>query len=81
MNLSFCNQPSGPKLGELIWGRMPGFSYWPCFVTKSPDGEHRRDKGSAGRVEFHVQVVYPGTVSIVTLGQMVTSISVLQLER
>ena len=45
-----------PKLGSLVWGRMRGFSYWPCFITKSPGGEYKRDHGtSTKRVEYHAQ--------------------------
>ena len=45
-----------PKLGSLVWGRMRGFSYWPCFITKSPRGEYKRDHGaSTKRVEYHAQ--------------------------
>lgn len=45
-----------PKLGSLAWGRMRGFSYWPCFITKSPGGEYKRDHGpSTKRVEYHAQ--------------------------
>ena len=45
-----------PKLGSLVWGRMRGFSYWPCFITKSSSGEYKRDHGaSTKRVEYHAQ--------------------------
>ena len=45
-----------PKLGSLVWGRMKGFSYWPCFITKSPGGQFRRGHGiSAKRMEYHAQ--------------------------
>lgn len=45
-----------PKLGSLVWGRMRGFSYWPCFITKSRSGQFKRDHGlSAKRVEYHAQ--------------------------
>ena len=46
-------QPELPKLGSLIWGRLPGFPYWPCFVTRSPENEYKRDFGK--RSEYHVQ--------------------------
>lgn len=42
-----------PLLGSLIWGRMSGFPYWPCFVTKGPDGDIKRVFGK--RVEYHAQ--------------------------
>ncbi len=45
-----------PKLGSLVWGRMKGFPYWPCFITKNPDGEFKRDFGfNNKRVEYHAQ--------------------------
>merc|ERR1712223_1985806 len=45
-----------PKLGGLVWGRMPGFPYWPCFVTKCPDtGEYRRMYDASRRCDYHVQ--------------------------
>ena len=44
-----------PKLGSLIWGRMAGFPYWPCFVTQSPEGEFRKDHAKRGGINFHVQ--------------------------
>ena len=43
-----------PKEGDLAWGRMPSFPYWPCFVTKCPTGEYKR-KGHKGKVVYHVQ--------------------------
>lgn len=42
-----------PLLGSLIWGRMSGFPYWPCFVTKGPDGDIKRVFGK--RIEYHAQ--------------------------
>ncbi len=44
-----------PQLGTLIWGRMPGFPYWPCFVTSSPDGDFCRRGGGRGGRRYHVQ--------------------------
>ena len=45
-----------PKLGSLVWGRLPGFPYWPCFVTKCPDtGEYRRMYDANKRCDYHVQ--------------------------
>ena len=45
-----------PKLGSLVWGRLPGFPYWPCFVTKCPDtGEYRRLYEGYKRCDYHVQ--------------------------
>ena len=41
------------SLGSLIWGRMAGFPYWPCFVTKSPGGDLNRVFGK--RKEYHAQ--------------------------
>ena len=28
-----------PRVGDLVWGRMAGFPYWPSFVTRSPEGK------------------------------------------
>ena len=43
-----------PNLGSLVWGRMSGFPYWPCFVTKSPvSGETTRKYKK--REESHAQ--------------------------
>ena len=43
-----------PILGSLVWGRMSGFPYWPCFVTRSPvSGEMSRTYGK--REETHAQ--------------------------
>jgi len=43
-----------PSLGSLVWGRMSGFPYWPCFVTRSPvSGEMSRTYGK--REESHAQ--------------------------
>jgi len=41
------------RLGDLAWGRMPGFPFWPCFVTESPEGRHCR--GGKGGLAYHVQ--------------------------
>ena len=27
-----------PRVGDLVWGRMAGFPFWPAFVTRSPEG-------------------------------------------
>lgn len=43
-----------PKIGDLVWGRMSGFPFWPCFVTKSPTGQYRRE-GPSGKASYHVQ--------------------------
>ena len=40
-------------LGSLVWGRMPGFPYWPCFITKSPSGIWKKTIGR--RQEYHAQ--------------------------
>ena len=40
-------------LGSLVWGRMSGFPFWPCFITKSPTGVHQRVFGK--RKQFHAQ--------------------------
>ena len=40
-------------LGSLVWGRMPGFPYWPCFITKSPSGVWKKAIGR--RHEYHAQ--------------------------
>jgi len=45
---------STTSIGSLIWGRMAGFPYWPCFVTKSPTGgDFKRVFGK--RKEYHAQ--------------------------
>ncbi len=44
---------NSPKLGGLVWGRMCGFPYWPCFITKNPDGEYKRKRGKG--TSYHVQ--------------------------
>lgn len=45
-----------PKLGSLVWGRMKGFPFWPCFITRNPEGEFKRDFGYTGkRIEYHAQ--------------------------
>ena len=41
------------SLGSLVWGRMSGFPFWPCFITKSPTGAHQRVFGK--RQQFHAQ--------------------------
>lgn len=43
-----------PRVGDLVWGRMAGFPFWPCFVTRSPQGQYCRD-GGKGRMSYHVQ--------------------------
>jgi hypothetical protein len=43
-----------PRVGDLVWGRMPGFPFWPCFVTRSPQGQYCKDAGK-GRMSYHVQ--------------------------
>lgn len=43
-----------PKIGDLVWGRMSGFPFWPSFVTKSPTGQYRRE-GPSGKASYHVQ--------------------------
>ena len=43
-----------PKIGDLVWGRMSGFPFWPCFVTKSPTSQYRRE-GPSGKASYHVQ--------------------------
>ena len=43
-----------PRVGDLVWGRMAGFPYWPCFVTRSPQGQYCRDAGK-GKMSYHAQ--------------------------
>ena len=43
-----------PSAGDLVWGRMPGFPFWPSFVTKSPTGQFRKEIPS-GKTSYHVQ--------------------------
>ena len=50
-----------PRLGSLVWGRMKGFPFWPCFVTKCPaTGKFSREgvtpgKSAKATTNFHVQ--------------------------
>ena len=43
-----------PQPGDLVWGRMHGFPYWPAFITRSPQGLYRRE-GKAKKFLYHVQ--------------------------
>ena len=43
-----------PRLGDLVWGRMQGFPFWPSFVTKSPQGLHKKE-APGGKTSYHVQ--------------------------
>lgn len=43
-----------PRLGDLVWGRMSGFPFWPCFITRSPQGQFKK-VGASGKPNFHVQ--------------------------
>ena len=43
-----------PKIGDLVWERTSGFPFWPCFVTKSPNGKYRRE-GPSGKASYHMQ--------------------------
>ena len=43
-----------PRMGDLVWGRMSGFPFWPCFVTKSPQGLSKKP-GPNGKQSYHVQ--------------------------
>jgi len=43
-----------PRVGDLVWGRMPGFPFWPAFVTRNPDNIYRRELAN-GKSTFHVQ--------------------------
>ena len=43
-----------PRLGDVIWGRMSGFPFWPSFVTKSPQGPYKK-VGANGKATYHVQ--------------------------
>ena len=43
-----------PRLGDLVWGRMSGFPFWPCFITRSPQGQYKK-VGANGKENFHVQ--------------------------
>ena len=43
-----------PRLGDLVWGRMSGFPFWPSFVTRSPQGQYKK-MGSNGKANYHVQ--------------------------
>jgi len=46
--------PEFPRVGDLVWGRMAGFPFWSSFVTKSPQGQYRRE-GANGKMSYHVQ--------------------------
>lgn len=43
-----------PRVGDLVWGRMPGFPFWPAFVTRSPEGPYRKEQAN-GKASHHVQ--------------------------
>jgi len=43
-----------PRVGDLVWGRMPGFPFWPAFVTRSPQNIYRKELTN-GKVSHHVQ--------------------------
>jgi len=43
-----------PRVGDLVWGRMPGFPFWPAFVTRSPQNIYRKEVAN-GKVHYHVQ--------------------------
>ena len=43
-----------PRVGDLVWGRMPGFPFWPAFVTRNPDNIYRREMAN-GKSTYHVQ--------------------------
>ena len=43
-----------PRMGDLVWGRMSGFPFWPSFVTKSPQGVCKKP-GPNGKMSYHVQ--------------------------
>ena len=43
-----------PRMGDLVWGRMSGFPFWPSFVTKSPQGVCKKP-GPNGKLSYHVQ--------------------------
>lgn len=49
------DQHGFPQLGDLVWGRMSGFPYWPAFVTRSPQGLYRKAGKLPGKFMFHVQ--------------------------
>ena len=43
-----------PLVGDLVWGRMPGFPFWPGFITRNPENVFKREKN--GKVySYHVQ--------------------------
>ena len=48
------NDDEFPRLGDLVWGRMSGFPFWPSFVTKSPQGQYKK-VGANGKANYHVQ--------------------------
>jgi hypothetical protein len=43
-----------PRIGDLVWGRMPGFPFWPAFITRSPEGLYTRPLAN-GKSTSHVQ--------------------------
>ena len=43
-----------PRMGDLVWGKLTGYPFWPGFVTKCPEGRHKKP-GPFGRENYHVQ--------------------------
>jgi len=41
-------------VGDLVWGRMPGFPFWPSFITRNPENQFKREKNGKA-YSFHVQ--------------------------
>jgi len=43
-----------PMIGDLVWGRMPGFPWWPSFVTRNPENIYKKPVAK-GKLQYHVQ--------------------------
>jgi len=43
-----------PMIGDLVWGRMPGFPWWPSFITRNPDNIFKKPVAK-GKLQYHVQ--------------------------
>jgi len=48
------DNPDFPLVGDLVWGRMPGFPFWPSFITRNPENQFKREKNGKA-YSFHVQ--------------------------
>jgi len=53
--LAQVNDLGFPQLGDLVWGRMSGFPFWPAFITRSPQGLYRKVGNKPDKFLYHVQ--------------------------